>query len=250
MNYGIYISAEGAMAQSTRLEVISNNLANAQTTGFKRDLAIAQARYAEEIKKGGAMPGAKGLDDLGGGVEIRGTVTEFGQGPMKDTGISSDAAILGDGFFLVRRGDQNFLTRAGNFQVSAAGELVTQEGDAVLSEDGGPILIDSEGPPWQLTTSGAVQQGISLTNLALVQPNALSDLTKQGDNLFASSTPPRALLPEERRIAPGTLEMSGVRPAFEMLEMIQTSRAFEANTNLIRTQDQLYGTLLSKVLKG
>lgn len=250
MNYGIYISAEGAMAQQNRLEVISNNLANAATTAFKRDMAVAQARYCEETERGGDFPGSRGLNDLGGGVKIRETVTEFAQGPMKNTGVGSDLAILGDAFFVVRRNGQNFLTRAGNFQLSPAGELITQDGDPVMAEDGEPIIIDPAGGPWQFTPDGAVQQGPLVRNLALVQPLSHGDLVKQGDNLYAPLAPARPLLPEERRVAPEHLELSSVKPAQEMLDLITTSRAFEANTNLIRTQDQLYGTLLSRVLKA
>lgn len=250
MNYGIYMSAEGAMAQSTRLEVISNNLANAATAGFKRDLAVAQARYAEEIQRGRDFPGSRGLNDLGGGVMVRDTVTEFGQGPMKNTGVNSDLAIQGDGFFMIRRGGQNLLTRAGSFQLSPVGELITQDGDFVLGDDGEPIIVNPEGGVWNFTPEGALQQGALFRKLALVQPLSPGDLVKQGDNLFAPLAPPRPLEPAERRVAPEHLEMSSVRPAQEMMELIQTSRAFEANTNLIRTQDQLYGTLISRVLKA
>lgn len=250
MNYGIYISAEGAMAQQTRLEVISNNLANVQTAGFKRDLAIAQSRYAEEVQRGHQIPGMGGIDDLGGGVSVSETVTDFGAGPINNTGITSDVAALGDAFFMVRRDGQNFLTKAGNFQVTSSGALVTQEGDAVLSDDGEAIVVDPSAGPWQYTPDGGVQQGGNVRNLALVKPLSLGDLVKRGDNLYQPLTPPIALLPAERKVAPEHLEMSSVKPAYEMLEMVTTSRAFEANANMIRTQDQLYGTLLSRVLKA
>lgn len=250
MNYGIYISAEGAMAQQTRLEVISNNLANVQTAGFKRDLAIAQSRYAEEVQRGHQIPGMGGIDDLGGGVMTRETVTDFGPGPLNNTGVGSDVAAIGDAFFVVNRDGRNYLTKAGNFQVTSNGTLVTQEGDAVLAEDGENIVIDPNGGPWQYTADGAVLQAGTRRNLALVKPLSFGDLVKQGDNLYHSLTPPVALSPAERKVAPEHLEMSSVKPAYEMLEMITTSRAFEANANLIRTQDQLYGTLLSRVLKA
>ena len=250
MNYGIYISAEGAMTQSTRMEVIANNLANAATVGFKRDLAIAQSRLAEQTQRGLDIPGSRGINDLGGGVEVTQTVTDFAPGPIKNTGGESDLAIPGDGFFMIRRGNQDFLTRAGNFQFSSLGELITQDGDQVLTEDGEPVIIDPTGGQPRFTPDGALQQGTSTRNLALVEPASKGDLVKQGDNLYVSLSAPRALLPEERKVAAGHLEMSGVKAPYEMLEMIQTSRAFEANSNLIRSQDQLYGTLLSKLLKA
>ena len=86
MPYGMYISAEGAHAQSKRLETLSNNLANVDTPGFKRDLALFQARHAEEINQGTDYPGSRGLNDIGGGVSVRETKTDFAPGLMKRTG--------------------------------------------------------------------------------------------------------------------------------------------------------------------
>ena len=82
MAYGMYISAEGAMAQSLRLETIANNLANVDTVGFKRDLALCQARLAEEAAMGLAPAGDGSINDVGGGVMVEATVTDFSPGPM------------------------------------------------------------------------------------------------------------------------------------------------------------------------
>src|SRR5689334_11730238 len=110
MPYGLYISAEGAHAQSRRMEVISNNLANVETPGFKRDLALFQSRYAEDVVAGNAMPGMGAAEDIGGGVWFRGTETDLSPGALKQTGIKSDFAINGDGFFVVERGTEQLLT--------------------------------------------------------------------------------------------------------------------------------------------
>src|SRR5438876_7870103 len=170
MPYGLYISAEGAYAQSKRLEALANNMANVDTTGFKRDLAIFQARYSEEIERGSDSPGSRSVNDLAGGVVVRETKTDFSPGAMKRTGIPTDMAVGGDGFFMVRRPDGDYLTRAGNFMMTAAGRLVTQNNDPVLSDSGSPIEIDPEQPDWQLTSTGAIVQDGNPQNLALVQP--------------------------------------------------------------------------------
>src|SRR6266404_4869068 len=156
MPYGLYISAEGASAQTKRIEALANNLANVDTTGFKRDLAVFQARYAEEIERGQDSPGSRSVNDLGGGVQVRATKTDFSAGTLKRTGIPTDMAIGGDGFFMVRRPDGDYLTRAGNFMFTSAGRLVTQNNDPVLSDTGSPIEIDPEQPDWQLTSTGAI----------------------------------------------------------------------------------------------
>ena len=247
MPYGLYLSAEGAQAQSRRMETIANNLANVDTPGFKRDLAVFQARYAEEIVQGTDTPGSGTINDLSGGIEVLETRTDFSRGPLKSTGVKTDMAIDGDGFFLVRRGNQDYLTRAGNFVLTATGDLVTQEGDAVLDSGGTPIRIEPE-LPWQLGPDGTIQQEGSVRPLALVRPESLNDLIKVGDNLFFPLKPPVALDPAARHVVSGHLEASGVRPTLEMMEMIETSRAFEANVTMIRNHDSLLGTLISGVL--
>lgn len=250
MPYGFYISAEGAQVQSRRMEVISNNLANVDTPGFKRDLAIFQARFAEAIQQGEAVPGAGGVDDVGGGVLLRGTKTDFSPGPLERTGLATDLAIDGDGFFLVRKGNQEFLTRAGNFRLTSVGELVTQDGYSVLGEDGEPILIDPTLGPWSFTPDGMLQQAGASTALAMVRPQSLGDLAKVGENLFEPLADVRPLEPSERHLALGYLEKSTVRATAEMMEMIEASRAFEANVALIRHQDAVIGTLLSRALRA
>lgn len=249
MPYGLYISAEGAQAQSTRMEVIANNLANAATPGFKRELAVFQARFAEEIQQGLEPAGAGTLNDIGGGVETLATITDFSEGARKRTGIPTDMAIDGEGFFVVRRKGQNFLTRAGNFGLNQTGTLVTQNGDVVLSATGTPIVVAPDQGPWSVTPDGAVTQGSELTYLALARPNSLGDLVKVGDNLFAPLAPTKPVDATQRRVSSGFLEESSVEPALEMTEMIETSRAFEANVNMIRNQDQIMGELVSRVLK-
>ncbi len=106
MPYGLYLSAEGASAQSRRMEVLANNLANVDTVGFKRQMAVLQARAAEAIRQGFSELGDGSLDNLGGGVEVPETLTDFKTGTLKQTGIATDLAIAGDGFFVVQ-GDNN-----------------------------------------------------------------------------------------------------------------------------------------------
>jgi flagellar basal body rod protein FlgG len=248
MPYGLYISAEGALAQSTRMETISNNLANADTPGFKRDLAIFQSRYAEEIQRGNELPGSGTLNDLGGGVDTLGTFTDFSPGVRKNTYEPTDLAIEGPGFFVVRREGQDMLTRAGNFAVMPEGNLVTQAGDPVIAADGTPVVINPREGAWHINPSGTLIQGGTQIPLALVQPRSLGDLVKVGENMFSPLSPPTAIDPTQRRVLSGCLEGSTVKAVSEMTEMIETSRVFEANVNMIRNQDQILSELVSRVL--
>ncbi len=249
MPYGLYISAEGANAQAKRLEVLSNNLANVDTTGFKRDLAIFQARYAESTERGLDQPGSGSINDLGGGVRLQGTQTDFSLGPLKNTGRPTDLAIDGEGFFAVRKDGKEFLTRAGNFQFDAGNQLVTSDGYPVLNDSGTPIIIDPSEGPWQVTRDGAFAQKGTFNYLKMVQPPSKGDLVKAGENLFWPLASAAPVDPAQRRVSSGFLEGSGVKPTLEMMELIESSRAFEANTNMIKHQDQMLGTLISRILK-
>lgn len=250
MPYGLYISADGAQAQSKRLDVIANNLANVDTVGFKRALAVIQARYAEAISRGEEPPDTGAIEDVGGGTLLRQTLTNFSQGPLKHTGIASDMAIDGDGFFTVLKDEEPFLTRAGNFRLNAQGELITQQGYPVLSDSNTPIVIDPANGPWMLTPSGTIQQRGAQQSLAIVRPQSLGDLVRVGENLFRPLDTPEPVPAAERRVAGGYLEMSGVEPTTEMVSLIDASRAVEANLNMMRTQDQMLSGLVNRVMRA
>lgn len=252
MPYGLYLSAEGAHAQSTRLEIIANNLANVDTVGFKRQLAVFQARYAEATEQGEDFPGSGSINDVGGGVEVRETKTDFSPGPLKHTGVPTDMAIRGDGFFLVKKDDESFLTRAGNFFINQRGELVTQYGQekyTVLNDAGAPVVIDRDNGPWQLTPSGSIRQAGALQNLAIVKPGSLGDLVTVGENLFRPLADVLPMPAAQRNVAGGYLEMSAVQPTLEMIEMIEASRAVEANINMMQSQDQMLAGLINRVMR-
>lgn len=251
MSYGMYISAEGAKAQSKRLEVIANNMANVDTVGFKPDVALFQARFAEEIQTGDAMAGSRELTDLGGGVKVIETLTDYAPGQLQRTGNRGDLAILGEGFLAVQdeTGDQPLLTRAGALEVDVLNRLVmTGTNRPVLSAGGAPIEIVS--PDWSISADGYIQQGAERIPLALVQPDSLDTLDKIGTNLFRprAGTEVYPVAETSREVRQGYLEMSGANSTQQMMAMIETNRAFEANTQMIRHQDTATGNLISRIL--
>ncbi len=250
MPYGLYLSAEGADAQARRMEVISNNLANVNTPGFKRDLAVFQARYAEATIQGLAQPGSGSINDIGGGIELVGTDTDFTSGPLKNTNIPTDFAVRGKGFFVVDRDGEQMLTRAGNFQLTSDGALVSQQGYPVLDSSSNPINIQPEQGPWRLSDDGSIHQAGSVQTLALVQPSSLDQLVKTGENLFRSLSETTPVEISSRRVAGGFLEQSGVSATLETMQLIEASRAFEANVAMIRHQDEMLGGLVNRVLRA
>ena len=250
MPYGLYISADGAQAQNRRLEVIANNLANVETTGFKRQLAICQARYAEAIQQGSAQPGSGSINDIGGGVSVERTETDFSPGPLKNTKLESDVAIPGEGFFAIRKGQETLLTRAGNFRVTQNGELVTQQGYPVLSEANTPIILTPGAGPWKITAAGTVMQAGNAQDLAIVKPASPGELVKVGENLFRPQGTVQAIPPTQRAVSSGYLEMSGVQPTTEMVSLIEASRVLEANLNVMKSQDRMLEGLINRILKA
>jgi flagellar basal-body rod protein FlgF/flagellar basal-body rod protein FlgG len=255
MPHGLYLSADGVNVQSKRLEMLSNNLANVDTVGFKRELALFQARGSEAQAQGLAQPGDQSLNDISGGVRFAQTVTDFSQSPLKHTGNDTDAAILGDGFFQIEKDGERYLTRAGNFSIDSKGRLVTQEGESVLSSAGTPITVDPDLGSAAIGDDGSVYQFLPdgrravVSDLAIVRPGSNADLVKRGENRFFALAPVNAIPPEQRQVRAGFLEGSGVQSTQEMMQLIEASRALEMNVNMIRNQDQMLGGLVSRVLR-
>ncbi|MCG8652854.1 MAG: flagellar hook basal-body protein [Pirellulales bacterium] len=249
MPYGVYLSATGAHAQSRRMEILSNNLANVNTPGYKPQHAIMQARFAELIEQGQVVPGLGGADDIGGGVTIRPTETQFAAGPIKSTGRQTDFAIHDDdSFFVVQRGEEQFLTRAGAFLFDSRGQLVNQNGDQVLGIDGRPVQIEP-GVPYVVSSQGQIQQGAVNWDLMLARPKSFGDLSHVGGNQFKPLAEFDLVDRGQRNVVAGMLEQSAVSPTKAMMELIETSRAYEANVRMIQNQDSVMGSLISRVLQ-
>src|SRR3954469_17330100 len=251
MPYGMYISAEGAARQAQRLEVIANNLANVDTAGFKQDVPTFQARFAEAIQKGQAQSGDRSINDIGGGVKVMNIATDYSMGDMKRTGNDLDLAINGKGFFQIKGDDgQQYLSRAGNFAMDTQGRLVTQNGHRpVLDQQGGEIQL-SPSVPFSISQDGFISQAGNIKALGMSQPDSLNTLTKIGNNLFKPTGAVKPLELTERNVRQGYLEMSGSNPVRQMMAMIETTRAFEANTRMVQNQDSVLGSLISRVLRA
>ena len=137
MIYGLYLSGQGAQVQMVRQDVVANNLANAQTTAFKRELLTAQAHSTFDSQQGNRtwLPG--NLDNLPGGVTAGGTATDFSQGELQHTQAPFDVALQGKGFLKVLNGKETYLTRNGQLSVGPQNQLVTRDqGFPVLNAEG------------------------------------------------------------------------------------------------------------------
>ncbi len=230
--------------------MLSNNLANVETPGYKPQESILQARFAELIEAGEVPAGLGGADDLGGGVTIQKTQTRFAVGPMKTTGRETDFAINDDSsFFVVQRDGQQVLTRAGDFMFDRGGRLINPAGHPVVGSNGNPIQIDPE-QPFHVGPQGLIRQGANVFELMVARPKNMGDVSHLGGNQFKPLAEVDLVPAGQRKVVAGVLEQSAVSPTAAMMELIETSRVYEANVQMIKNQDSVMGSLISRVLQS
>ena len=250
MIYGLSLSTAGAMASQHRMEVLSNNLANVGTAGFKRELAAFKVAPLEADLRG-AGPAFRHpvVDGIGGGIFALPTHTDLSVGPLRHTESPSDLAIAGEGFFLVGAKDGKRLTRDGRLSVTADGRLVRATGgEPLLDEAGQGIDLDPQ-QPFTVTSDGTVlQAGEQVGRLAVVSADSKA-LQKAGNGLFRVSdkvTPEPVAGPQVRQ---GYIEESGVEPTIELTNLILATRTYEMNVRMLQQQDQTLGRLINTVAK-
>ena len=249
----MHIARTGLDAQDMRMRVISNNLANVNTTGFKKDRASFETLAYQVVTAAGAQSTAEsryatGLN-LGTGVRIQGTAKIDTAGSMQVTGNSLDMALDGDGFFQVQLpGGTLGYTRAGNFSRSAEGLLVTSEGYQVqpgitVPQGATAITVGLDG-----TVSASVAGQTEPQTLGQIQvatfPNS-TGLQSKGDNYLtetaASGAANLGVAGQEGRgsVRQGQLEASNVNVVEELVDMIECQRAYEVNSKMISASDEM-----------
>lgn len=252
MQYGLYLSAQGAETQALRQSILANNMANAGTTGFKPDIPLFRSHLPYDVlhQPPNAVPDT--LDRQTGGVELVGTVTDHRQGPLNVTNAQLDLAVVGNGFLQVSNGKDTFLTRDGHFTLDANGKIVAaSDGAELLATDGQPIVIPPETQNIAIAADGLVSGTsfggtvVPLGQLAIVEPDNYAALKKEGNNHY---TPTGSVRPSlTAQVRQGVLEESAMNPVEGMVELIQTARAFEMNTSMIQYQDQMLSQLIQSV---
>ncbi|MBI4716761.1 MAG: flagellar hook-basal body protein [Planctomycetes bacterium] len=249
-SYGLWLSAAGMKVNDLRQTIHANNLANAQTTGFKQDLAVVrQRRVASEETPGGMSFAHPVLDGLAGGVNVRPVYHSFTPGPIEHTGKPLDVALQGKGFFAVSDGKVTRYTRDGEFARSRAGELVLAAGDGrwkVLAEGGAPIVLSETGGAVSISAGGDVRQGaLAAGKLAVFAAADEQGLRKTGENLFDAGEV--EMTPLEARLIPEAREESNYDVMTGLATMIEASRAYQMNATMIQLQDQATGEAVTRV---
>lgn len=250
-------AATGMIAQQTNIDVISNNMANINTTGYKKVRAEFQDLLSQTLKASGAQifqgtTQPVGIQ-VGLGTKTSATVKEFSEGAFKSTGGSLDLAIEGDGFFQVLMDDgSTAYTRDGSLKMDANGQLTTSDGFIIqpqvsIPSDAKEITITPDGRVSVQTAGSSDQTEIgSLTLVKFPNPAGLSSI---GKNLYletAASGKPIEGTPGQEglgSVQQGFIEGSNVQMVEELINLIQAQRAFEANSKLISASDELLRTL-------
>lgn len=244
MSGTIYQAAAGALLQQMRLDVLSNNLANVNTTGFKADQPLFRVKPTDSMTPAAAANEPGRITPYAPPMEAR---TNYDNGPLTRTGNSLDVAIVGKGFFEIQTPDGSRFTRKGNFTVNADGVLATTEGWPVLGQ-GGEIAIDEGGV--EIGDQGEVfVDGESVATLRVVDFPEPYNLVKTGDTLFmpAQGVQGQPVEEGESQVAQGYVEASNVNAIRTMTEMIETLRVFEAYQRMIRTADEATAKTVNEV---
>ncbi|RYG71615.1 flagellar hook-basal body protein [Lentibacillus lipolyticus] len=262
---GFYTAASGMIAQQRRQEALSNNIANANTPGYKADQPVVKAfpemlmyrMGGKEIptERGLQFPVREPIGSLHTGAYVQEHVPNYGQGDIRDTGNATDLALIhgaipdeaGSIFFTVQNADGEVsYTRNGNFTVDGNGFLTTKQGYYVLDEAGDPI--QTGGMEFDVTEQGVVQAGGQATPLGIVYAADANALEKQGNGLFtgdAGAVPAGAGF----TVRQGALERSNVDALQAMTQMMESYRTFETNQRVLKAYDKSLGKAVTEIAR-
>ncbi|OON99209.1 MAG: hypothetical protein ATN35_00170 [Epulopiscium sp. Nele67-Bin004] len=254
---GLYMASTGMLLQTARMDAISNDLANTNTTGYKKDVVVAESFEDVLIKRlGGTNQDIKPLVDVGYmsfGVKVSDVYTQFAQGSLIMTTSKTDLALQGDGFFVIDTGAEEMYTRDGAFEINQYSQLVTQEGYAVMGLEG-PIQVmeDIEDGVLNVEASLDIREngdvyfgGEFIDTIRVVNVDDPQLLEKRTDDLFALGT--AQLEESDALVISSYLEASNVNVVQGMVDMITVSRSYEASQKLVQVHDDLLNKAINEV---
>ena len=244
MDNALYVGLSRQMVLKREMDIVANNIANADTNGFKfESLMTKETPGAPAFTQGGPRPIKF--------VSADGVARDFSQGNLRRTDAPLDLAIEGQGFFKVTTKAGDRYTRDGHFRTDDTGRLTTQNGDTVADEGGGEITIDPT-KPGEITISpdGIVSQGTErIGKVGVFKFDSLSALEKTGDNLYQNASNQQASAATDAKVRQGMLESSNVNPIVQITKMIEVNRAYEQVTQMMSAQSDLSRSSVSRLGK-
>jgi flagellar basal-body rod protein FlgF len=256
MRESMYSALFGAMSNEIRLDTISNNLANVNTTGFKKEAYAFHdtfQRFAHDyltddranLRSKEIWPRAY----VQARPRLSGQYSDQSQGSMQVTGNPLDLALVGKGYFKVRTPDGDALTRSGSFTLADDGRLITEQGFEVLGNGGTPVVLPRDNKIVVDSKGRVSADGTQLAELDLADVSDPKALEKLGKNLFRIKKGSQAteVASEDISVQQGYLEKSNVEIVTEMVNMMEAQRAFEINQKIMTTTDGMESLVINKV---
>jgi flagellar basal-body rod protein FlgF len=250
MMEGLYIAASGGTKQLKKLDVLSNNIANINTQGFKKDMLVYEEKKnpIQQLNQNGFDPNMlntfSGTDPAVSYVQVTQSLTNFEQGSLIKTDNPLDVAIEGKGFFVVITPEGERYTRNGNFHLDGTGQLVDKKGNMLMTRSEEPILIPFGTKQISINQDGSVFGGIEidpdpLGQLKIVNFNNLHALKKEGEGFYKISDPSvKEILVNDAKVLQGFTENSNANAIHEMTQMIETVRQLETYQKIIQSIDE------------
>lgn len=235
---GIYTAASGMVSQQVAINTITNNMANSETTGYKKDNAIMSPfrEYLMYHIDSSQVRKTTPIGSMPHGVEVARTDISYKQGSLEATGRPLDLAIEGDGFFVVQAPNGIRLTRNGEFKIDGENYLVTGQGYRVLGQDG---FIVTNGGEISVREDGVIlEDGVEIGQVLVLDFADRSAIEKDRDGLFSAPDNLDAVVPQYR-IRQGYLERSNGEMSQEMSNLLVAFRAYEANSRVFQAFDQI-----------
>lgn len=247
MSHAIYTSLAAGTRSFEGLDVVANNLANADTPGFKAQVALFRSVAPDDA---GNEENAAALSLAQSYLSLDGIGHDMSAGAVVTTGDPAHVALRGDGFLAVESaGGETLYTRDGTLAVSDQGLLVHQSGGHVLDDGGGTIAIGPGG--FQIADDGTlIQDGAPVARLQIATFADAQVLTREGSNLFSAGGAASTRAGDETRVVQGALEQSNVDPMRELVELIRLSRFYQAYSQALESVDETAGQLNNRVGKA
>lgn len=246
---GLYSAASGMMLGLVRMDALSNNLANVNTCGFKKDIVVSTAfpdmlMSRLEKQENGASGSYQQIGKLGTGACAGLQTSDFSQGNMKRTDNPLDIALANSSYFVVETANGERFTRNGQFKLDGTGLLTDQSGNPVMDINNEQIIVEGD---FQVDKQGNISvNGEELSTFKIVsfadQTNAM---TKMGNSLWQSNTPYTE--DANPQVLQNYVEDSNVNAISEMIEMIKVTRAYESLQKIVQAQDESLQTVIEKV---
>lgn len=243
----LYTSATGMLTQRKKMDVITNNISNIETAGYKKDKLVSRS-FADMMLVRINDPAMGNITEIGSintGVHVDEVITSFGEGAYEETGSTCDLALASQGFFAISTANGERYTRDGSFSVNTEGYLVTPSGDYVMGQNGqlqvktDEFSVDSQG--------NITADGVAVGQLKIVTFGDPAGLRKTGDNLYINYTNQAAQTDGEINVMQGFIEASNVDIATEMVDMISVYRTYETNQKMIQMIDETLSKAVNEV---